>query len=200
MYDINNLFLFSSLADGESEKIVAALPPAVTFSRGEEILSPPGERALGVFLSGTGDAENGDVVKVLFGEGSVFGAASLFGGDEPVSRIVARTECTVRFIPEETVRTLVLTRPECAENYVRFLSDKVRYLNRKIKEYTGNSSADCLLRYLRGNAKDGRVYAANMAELARLTGMGRTSLYRALDELQRKGTALRDGSYIILKE
>ena len=48
--------------------------------------------------------------------------------------------------------------PVCAVNYVTFLSERIRFLNGKIAQYTGNSAAARLYRLLCDRADaDGRV-------------------------------------------
>ncbi|MBR7081766.1 MAG: Crp/Fnr family transcriptional regulator [Oscillospiraceae bacterium] len=201
MFDIKELFLFKDLSADEVSRITARLPAQREFRRGELIFAP-GEftNAVGVFLRGKGVARTGGVFKNTFAEGSAFGAAAVFGaGETYISDIVAKTDCTVQFIPEAALREMIRAYPVCAENYIAFLSDRIRYLNRKIGQFTGGASAR-LYRYLADNADgEGRVAAGNMSALARLTGMGRTSLYRALGELESAGAVTRENGKIIVR-
>ena len=74
------------------------------------------------------------------GKGDVFGAASLFGGEDYVTAIVAKSKTDILFFPQEYVKELVLSEPLCAMNYIAFLSEKVRYLNGKIDFFTAGST------------------------------------------------------------
>lgn len=201
MYDIGNIFLLSGLSEPQRRKIAMMFTEIRNFDRGEVIYDDTHFRhALGVFLSGSGYAGEGKAKKASFTEGDVFGAAALFGaGDSYVSRIAARTACRILFIPEETLRTVFGLEPLCAVNYVTFLSERIRYLNRKISQYTGDSAAARLYRLLDERADgDGVVADTNMSLLAGLSGMGRTSVYRAAEELEKNGLLRRENKTIII--
>ncbi len=202
MFDLKDLFLFNGLTDEERETVVAGLGEAIVFKKGDTIYDDRHfRRALGVFLDGKGIAGNGDTTRAAFSAGDVFGAAALFGAeDRYVSRIVARTACTVLFIPEERLRNILKAHPVCAVNYVTFLSEKVRNLNRKIEQYTGGNAAARLFRLLCDKAdENGRLENANMSALAHLSGLGRTSVYRAFAELEENGLVWRENKNILIK-
>lgn len=194
MFNIKDIFLFNGLDDEIVTRLTAILPAAQQYKRGERIFAPSSyKKALGVFLQGKGVAKADDVFKNTFAEGSVFGAAAVFGAEELyISEITAKTDCTIQFIPEADLREIIHSSPVCAENYIVFLSDRIRYLNKKITQYTGNTAASRLYRYLSDNAdSERRVTVESMTALAHLTGIGRTSLYRAFQELESSGSIIR---------
>ena len=202
MYDINELFLFKYLDPAERREVIASLDDPVTFAKGNVIYDTADfRRAVGVFLCGRGAAREGKTVKATFTEGGVFGAAAVFGADEKyASTVVASSDCLVLFISEQTLRSLMEKYPVCAVNYVTFLSEKVRYLNRKIAQYTGDGAASRLYRLLQSAAdEDGCIRSANMSLLAKQTGMGRTSVYRALAELEESGAIVKENKVITLR-
>lgn len=202
MYDINELFLFRGLDPEERGDAIASLDGYVAFSKGEVIYnSGDFRRAVGVFLCGRGAACEGKTVKANFAEGGVFGAAALFGADKNYeSTVVALSDCLVIFISEQTLRAIMEKYPVCAVNYITFLSEKVRYLNRKIAQYTGNGAASRLYRLLRfATDENGVVSDVNMSSLAKQSGMGRTSVYRALAELEKSGTIIKENKVIKVK-
>lgn len=202
MYDIRNLFLFQTLTDAQTEVLLRFPTETASFEKGAIIYDGAHfRRALGVFLVGKGFAGDGDAVKTVFSEGDVFGAAALFGaGEVYVSRIAAKTACRVLFLPEETLRAMMEASPVCAVNYVTFLSERIRFLNGKIAQYTANTAAARLYRLLCDRADaDGRVVNPNMSVLAGLAGLGRTSVYRALAELEESGAVTRESKTIYIK-
>ena len=202
MYDIRNLFLFRTLSDAETEALLHFPTENASFEKGDIIYDGAHfRRALGVFLVGKGYAGDGDAVKTVFSEGDVFGAAALFGaGEVYVSRIAAKTACRVLFLPEETLRAMMEASPVCAVNYVTFLSERIRFLNEKIAQYTGNSASARLYRLLCDRADaDGCIENANLSALAGLSGMGRTSVYRALAELIENGSVTRENKNIYIR-
>ena len=201
MFTLADLFLFQNVGTEERERMLGMLPPPLNFKKGETIYdTDSSHKAIGVFLSGEGYAGVTEtrLVKAAFREGSVFGAAALFGsGQTYVSRICARTDCVVQFIPEEILKGWMSRCPQIAMNYIAFLSERVRFLNRKMDQLSGDSTTARLYRYLADNADaTGEVRTRGMAEVARQTGMGRTSLYRALAELEGTGVLRQSGKTI----
>lgn len=195
MYDVQELFLFRGLSADERADVFSMLGKSICFKKGDIIYDEQRfERALGVFLSGRGFAGNGRAKKRSFSEGDVFGAAAVFGADDRyVSRVEAASACTVQLLPEGVLRQIFARYPICAVNYIAFLSDRVRYLNRKIAQYTESTAQAKLLRLLLDRAdENGRVPGVNLSLFAELTGMGRTSVYRALAALEEDGSIRRD--------
>lgn len=203
MYDLTEIFLFSGLEGIEIEKIEKLLPPKQIFLKGEVIYSTDQyEKALGVVLSGGCRAYSGEVTKRSFGTGDVFGAAAVFGDtDSYVSEIVATSDCTVQLIPENVLMLLFEKYPKTSLNYVRFLTNKVRFLNQKIAQFSSKSVTQRLYAYLLQSANyDGIITVPSMTEITRQTGIGRTSLYRCLEELTVKGLIERKNNTIRLCE
>ena len=172
------------------------------FSRGDTICDPATSgRALGIVLEGRAEAvapTREKAVLAVFGPGGTFGAAALFGGDGYVSRIRAVTACAVVLLPEELLRQWFQRCPQMAVNYICFLSSRVRFLNGKIAIFTQDSAQHRLYRWLRANCDEwGRLpEKLSMTKLAGTLSMGRTSLYRAMEELAEAGLIVRDGKRI----
>ena len=172
------------------------------FSRGDTICDPATSgRALGIVLEGRAEAvapTREKAVLAVFGPGGTFGAAALFGGDGYVSRIRAVTACAVVLLPEELLRQWFQRCPQMAVNYIGFLSSRVRFLNGKIAIFTQDSAQHRLYRWLRANCDEwGRLpEKLSMTKLAGTLSMGRTSLYRAMEELAEAGLIVRDGKRI----
>lgn len=201
MYDIRDIFLFKGLAENETNELVSDLGTIKKFSKGDSIYDCRNFRkALGVLLKGNAAASADGVQKTEFKEGAVFGAASLFGcGDKYVSKITAKTGCEVLFVSEDVLCHIIKKYPQCALNYVEFLTKKIRYLNVRIGEFTGANISGRLYRHLCENAdENGKVIISNMASLAKIMGIGRTSLYRSLSELEEKGIIKRKDDEILL--
>lgn len=129
--------------------------------------------------------------------GGVFGAASLYSSESRYETVVrAITECTLLVIPTDTVKRLIGGHPVLAENYIRFLSDRICFLNRKITAFTVDSAEGKLAVYLSELPCDARGDATlpvSFSELADSLGMGRASLYRALTKFEEAGILQRRG-------
>ena len=194
---LDKLFLF----DGAPEALAWVRGAEIaTYSGGDVIYdSEHSRRALGVVLSGRAEAVSparDTAVLSAFGPGAVFGAAALFGMDRPyVSCVRAVSDCTVQFLPEELLRELFTAFPQTALNYITFLSSRVRLLNSRIAVLAQNSVEGRLYRFLEENCDEqgrlpGRI---TMTRLAAVLGMGRTSLYRALNSLEDRQLIARRG-------
>ncbi len=199
MYDLTEIFLFSGLKPSQKQEIIGLLPPAQSFSKGDVIYNTGHyEKALGVVLTGGAVARSGEVNKRSFAEGDIFGAAAVFGeGEAYVSEIVATANSTVQLIPESTLTKLFEKQPQTAINYIRFLTQKVRFLNDKISQFSARSVTQKLYAFFAQSAgDDGTVKVPSMTEITRQTGIGRTSLYRCLDELSASGLIERKNNII----
>ena len=198
-------FLFRGIESPAAEAIVRRLPPPVSFRKGAVIPSATdGGRALGVVLCGEAavkrrGTDGKEQLCNRLSAGDAFGAASLFCEAETVSRVTAKTPCTVWFLAEETLLALIKTEPAVAENYTRFLTDRIRFLNRSLNGLRGGTAADRLLSHLRTLA-DGRgtLTLPPLSALAAKLDMGRTSIYRALDELEQSGALTKTGKTVTL--
>lgn len=189
MFKAENFFLFAGLTGEQKAEILNELPQQACFNKGEVIFDEKTYRkAIGIILSGRAAAFCGRVTQRTFAEGDVFGAAAVFGESGCyVSKIVAKTETRVLFVDESVLRELFVKYPQTAVNYITFLSDRVRFLNKKISQLGSKTARDKLYAFLSANADSGEYSLTNMKQLANLTGIGRTSLYRALSELEDEG-------------
>ena len=130
--------MLKGLSDFERQTIINGFKPEKKFSKGETIYAPSSfKRAIGYIVSGSATAftdNNNGVVMKTFSEGMCFGAAAVFGeGDIYVSKITANEDCSVLFISEAELKGIFETCPAAAVNYINFLSDKIRFLNKKLK-------------------------------------------------------------------
>ena len=201
VYD--SLFLLDGLSGEARDNIIRSFPEAVKFKKGETIYSEFNfSRAVALVLSGSAVAEtnnaNGVVMK-KFLPGMCFGAAAVFGSsDEYVSRVTAESETEIQFIPEEALTEIFEKYPKTAVNYIAFLSDRIRFLNNKLSLLSCQSAEDTVLKYLI-SAADGEGYASlpkSMTMLSKMLGLGRASLYRSLDSLEKNGHIIRENNKI----
>ena len=194
---LSQIFLFK---DVEHKLTLNDLGETKNFKKGESIYQKSNfENALGILLSGKAEAlSNGEVALKRFNPLSVFGAAAVFANNETyVSEIVAKSDCKVLFISEERLKELFKEYPQTAINYISFLSSKICFLNEKISLFTADSVQSKLYAYLSKNETAEKI---NMSALSKTLGIGRTSLYRALAELEQKNLIKKiNGKVSVLK-
>ena len=201
--DCHSLFLFEGLTETELETCCQmAKKTEIGYCKGEVIYSHDDVlRALAIVLEGHVRVMQGRVVMNDLLPGDVFGVAALFGSDEGyVSTVVAESDCSIMFIPQETVVSWMATVPRVAENYVRFLSDRIRFLNMRLATLTAGQADGKLWKYLLANRdENGVVFVKDgMSELAERLDMGRSSLYRSLDALTELGRIRRERKKIYI--
>ncbi len=194
--------LFDGLSDGVLAALETELDTPQHYARGASIYGTQEfRRAIGLIVSGTVTVHTPTDGRALMMNrltaGDMFGAAALFdAADTYVTTVTAEEETDIVFLSQDTVSDWLRRYPPLAENYIRFLSGRIRFLNHKVSMLTGGSAESRLYGYLQSHqAEDGRVHMPkSMVELAHTLHIGRSSLYRALDALTDSGILLHEGS------
>ena len=135
----NTLFFLKGVEPHTADNFLESLPEAVCFEKGNIVCKPQnGGAALGILIKGRLEILAGcrKVSMRRMESPDVFGAASLFGGDGFVSTVRAATSARVIFVSEEYFKELLTKSFKATENYITFLSDKVRFLNMRIENFT----------------------------------------------------------------
>ena len=104
-------------------------------------------------------------------------------------------------IPEEQLKRIIAGSLAAAENYIRYLTERICFLNRKITAFTAGSAEARLAVYLSGlpiDSENTLTLPCSLSELADMLNMGRASLYRSLDSMTESGILLRNGKKITL--
>ncbi len=172
----------------------------ITASDGDEIVTDG--TGLSIILSGGVLVfRRGNGLPVLLqrlGKGKIFGAASLFSeGQKSVTELKAEGDASVFFIPVTLITELIEDDSAFALAYIAFLSGKIRFLNKRISELSAPSTTQKLAMFLISEEGD---IAPTRVKLASALGIGRASLYRALDELTDLGLISIDGKTVTVKD
>ncbi len=137
-------------------------------------------------------------------ENEFFGVAALFNDeDKYVSQIKALKNMDLIFFQEQIVQKCITKYPRFALNYVSFLTDRIRFLNKKIRLITASSNKNRVIEYLLSHPKqlgDSFKLEISLSQLSKNLNMGRSSLYRVLDELESNNIIHRDGKNISLRD
>lgn len=157
--------------------------------------------SLGIILEGSVRVtkDNADAKPMLMStlhRGAVFGAAALFNdSEEYATRLTALESCRIAFFPQRLVRRTVLREPEIAENYIRYLSERILFLNRKIYYLTAGTAEQRLANFALENLTQDAAtpLPMSMTLLAAALNTSRASLYRALDALTQSGAIEKNG-------
>ena len=203
--DLSKLFIFEGLSKTQTEKIISDFPNAKKYKKGEIIYSESDfKNALGFIIKGKATAVSNNSRNTLlqsFCENMCFGAASLFGKtDIYVSTVTAKTDMEILFLSENRLKEIFKEYPQTALNYIAFLSDKIRFLNTKLRIISSMGAEDMVLTYLKSivNSDGVATIPQNMTSVAKTLGLSRASLYRVLETLTENGKIIKNNNEIRL--
>ena len=163
-------------------------------------------RSLGIVLGGKlrvikENADKRPIVMSTLQSGSLFGAAALFNSQgEYVTQITAIEHSRILFLPQRLIKRMIEREPEIAENYIRYLSERILLLNRKIYFLTAGTAEQRLASFLLDNLSEGEYSEMPMPmhRLADALNMSRASLYRAFDLLIESGAVSKQGKLVCI--
>lgn len=163
-------------------------------------------RSLGIVLEGSlrVTKENADMRPIVMStlqRGALFGAAALFNSEpEYATKITAIERSRVLFLPQRLIKRMIEREPDIAENYIRYLSERILFLNRKIYFLTAGTAEQRLAGFLLDNLAEGEYSEMPMPmhRLADALNMSRASLYRAFDELTESGAVSKQGKLVCI--
>jgi len=196
--------IFCNCSDEDIAKLVKEAE-LKSFSKGEVIFSPNNqERCIGILAQGQADVSKGAKNQIMISKlqtGELFGAVTLFANQNNfVNTITAATTCTVVFFSYESIIKLMKKEPSVWQNYICYLSDRIYFLNDRIDEFTACNASGKLAMYMEEyfKGKDEFIFSVSMTALSKVLDIGRSSLYRALDELEQNGAIKRNGKQITI--
>lgn len=173
------------------------------FLKGEVLRPRSGEPAIGLLISGKAAVTKGRAVINTLEKGALFGAVTLYAGmPEEATRLSAMNLCRVVFLPKPFVSSLMKDCPRMAENYIAYLSRRIYFLTDKIDAFTAGCAENRLSLHLLGEyeGEEHKVTVGNFSALAKQLDISRATLYRALDNLEKKGAVIRNGKIITVTD
>lgn len=179
--------IFKDCSDGAMA--IAESGELIEFTTGD-IVCEKHASMLGIVVSGRFDIKNSDGSGVLMNTvraGGVFGAASVFCGGNDVSEIKAMTKSKVLFLSNEKLCAIFESDSAVAVRYLRFLSERIEFLNKKIVSFTAARADSAMAGYILDASCGKDEIKLNCSAAAKRLGIGRTTVYRALRELEEDG-------------
>ena len=205
-----NIFLFQRTKTELAESVfLSPLCECFQFEPGEYIFTRDHFRkCMGIVVSGEvraiKQAKDGTFILLnTFFSSGIFGVAGLFvNSQEYVSDIQVVRRSKVLFLPEELLRSLFRREPMTAENYISYLATRIQFLNKRIDIFTGGTAEQRLAGYLLSICPACYPYECNIPvtyqDLSKVLNVGRASLYRAFDSLERFGIITREGRVVTI--
>ncbi len=153
-------------------------------------------RCLGILLEGELQVRKEGLLVSSLKAGDVFGAAALFNQEEGYpTTLIALTDCRLLLIRQESVRQLIAASAPFAEDYVAYLSGRIRFLSARLDTLAADRGEGKLARYLLA-ADGGEGVTLSATQLCQRIGVGRATLYRAFETLEGDGAIVREGKTI----
>ena len=171
------------------------------FPAGASIYQPNQfRRSLGILLSGQVRVTKSPLTVSTLEPSALFGAAALYN-DAPdyASTLIALSPCTALLITQELLDTLLGEQPVLRQNYLRYLSGRIRFLSARLQSLAAGGAEGKLCRYLLANLENGTLVCP-ATELAHRLGISRASLYRAFEALEASGLIQRHGKTITVPD
>ncbi len=193
---LSNVFLFDGLSSSDIQKILNGLEYEICeFKKGETVYSPSSlEKKLGFIISGDcailQKSESSVTPMRRISIGDSFGIISVFGSDTPFPTCIeARADSKVVFITQNEVKRIMLLNSKISENLIRFLCDRVNFLNQRVATFSSGSVDMKLASFLLTLYKNtgNTEIKINKSDFAKAISSGRASLYRALNNLSCAG-------------
>ena len=160
---------------------------------------------LGILLRGLAEvsrrSDDGLMHMSTLQRNDLFGAASLFATDHAYVtdiRCIKRSRALV--IGEDALLKLLSDNPTVLRNYLSYLNNRIRFLNRRLDAFSKNAVTGRVLTFLSGEAIDGVIRVKSMTKLSESLCVSRATLYRALESLEESHKIRRNGKEIILME
>ena len=206
--EIAKNIIFEASCQGSVNKYITEKHFALcAFSAGDTIFSPnEKDIRVGIIISGvatvvSGTGGSGCVLRNL-SKGDMFGISNLYSASSPFpSMISAKNEVSCLFIDGNAFKNFIENDPQALKRYLHLLSNKIIYLNHKITVFTAGSTEKKLAVFLFENQINGLVpLPCSMSSLAKNLGLGRASLYRALDKLTELGLIVRQDKQIAIPD
>ena len=169
----------------------------VSFSKGDSLCG--GEPSLCFMISGKAVVKRASggqsVVLNVIEAGGVFGAAQLFSEGGGMTEVIALSRGSCLCISRETAEEMMRSDHGFSVGYIRFLSDRIRFLNRRIASFTAGDGEETLAAYLLSRMDgDGTVrLSSSMVRLSEILNLSRPTLYRAFTALSKRGLIEKNG-------
>lgn len=202
---LSNIFLFKGISKKDIEHCCSFIGAEfLEYERDEVMLSSETDKKIGILISGKASIFSGDdgvIIKKL-SSGDIYGVAILFDDAHYSTKVVATGKCKILSLNRAFVQSCIEYNSKIASNYIEYLAKKISFLNLKIDAYTAKTAENKLYSYLLQLPRDDNkiVLKTDFSAIAKMIGIGRASLYRAFDKLEKDGLITKNNKEILLCE
>lgn len=204
------LIMHTVLFHGTAESVLVKMSSGTDcnmriYDKGEVIYSRKNfSRSIGIILEGSvrvfkESADGHSIIINTLTSGDIFGAAALYNDEkEYVTELIALEHCRVIFFSQRLISRGIERDHRLAENYIRYLSGRILFLNRKLYFLTAGTAEQRLANFIADNISetDFTELPLSMTQLAAELNISRASLYRAMTELEHLGAVEKENKKI----
>ena len=197
--------VFNGISDDDLKNIAENYATYSTCNKNDVIFSEQSyTRSLVVITKGsvsvTKNSENSQILMSILKKGDIFGMATLFYEEmEYLTRITALEKVSMVVFSKENVLKIFSMYPTVSENYIRILSEKIHFLNKKITTYTKSETIQKVADFILQCANSEQTQALlpySVTKISEALNVGRASVYRAFDTLENDKVIKRDDKLI----
>lgn len=201
-----NIFLFKNICHEDIKKCCSLSGYEImNYTKNDTMLSANTDKQIGIILEGKAiiiSNDDGVVIKKL-SKGDVYGVAILFDEPNYSTRVLSSSSKTaVLTLNRYFVENCIKHNTQIALNYIEYMAKKISFLNSKISSYTAKTAENKLYAYLLQLPREENkiVLTTDFSSIAKMIGVGRASLYRAFEKLEKDGLIIKNNKEIVLKE
>ena len=195
MEELKRIKLFAGCSDESLERLLESPCRRQDYPAGRRMLNPGDPcRALMVLVEGQAEArmmgeEGREVLVDHLKAPMLLAPAFLFANNNVVPvEVTALTDCVVWHINREAFFEFMQQEPTVLRAFLEILSERGRFLSRKMRTFAVNSLRNRVIEYLEANGGITSVAAA-----AEQLGATRPSLSRVLSEMVSEGLITKEG-------
>ena len=194
MEELKRIKLFAGCSDESLERLLESPCRRQDYPTGRRMLNPGDPcRALMVLVEGQAEArmmgeEGREVLVDHLKAPMLLAPAFLFANNNVVPvEVTALTDCAVWHINREAFFEFMQQEPTVLRTFLEVLSERGRFLSRKMRTFAVNSLRNRVIEYLEANGS-----ISSVAVAAQELGVTRPSLSRVLSEMVSEGIVVKD--------
>ena len=202
---MENFFLFKGISSNALDSLLTMDGISeCTFAHGDIIQNCNNCDRIGIVVKGKAFVRSGidGVIINKLGKNDIYGAAALFDKPTHITLVQASTDCSVITMDKSFIEHCISKNSIASLNYIQFLAQKISFLNKKINAYTAKSAENKLYTYLLQIPRNGNelMLQQDMSTIAKMLGIGRATLYRSFEKLEKNGIITKIDKKIIFNE
>lgn len=203
---ISSLFLFKGIKENALSSLLDSHKFEIESHLRDDVIYSPNsfEKKVGFVLRGKCEvirkrSGGTDVILNTLEAGDSFGILAVFSDEaEFPTSIVAKTKCDILFISAAELTELCQECPEISINVMRFMANRISFLNGKIATYSAEGVKAKLASFILHESErlDSLEISLNCKKCSEILGTGRASVYRAINSLVTEGLIKFDSKKI----